>query len=380
MSNVKSKLFLFILSVLTISFISVGSAWAWTETSPEDHGFSEDALENAAAQIGAVETRYGVVFVQGSEIIHEKYFRGDKDTKHNAYSVTKSFSGALLGAAISIEALGISVDDQIEDYTDVPWRMDGEAAIEHVLSQTSQKDFLAGDPPGTNFVYQAGDYTLILPTLSKVINAALSDAGGEFAGMTTSTFKDEYIFNPLGLVNTEWPESDNSGNLKIAAGINTTCRDMAKLGLLYLNKGKWCEDQDGNPQACEKDNNGDPIGPVIIAQEYIEDSTTPPFPDANAAYGYLWWLNPSGDQEWVRPKSTGTTGTGAMVKGAPDNVYFAIGFYGQLIIVIPGYDMVVTTMGYTDVTDTLETLQKVWNAINCNLNLYNIDPGQCSEG
>ena len=68
-----------------------------------------------------------------------------------------------------------------------------------------------------------------------------------------------------------------------------------------------------------------------------------------------------------------------MVQGAPANVYFAIGFYGQLIIVIPDYDMVVTTMGYTDVDDTLETLQKVWNAINCNLALYDIAPDQCIE-
>lgn len=354
MLNCKAKFLFFILIVLiyfTGCVPEEGVEDDWAVESPDDHGLSTNALENAAAQIGTVETRYGVVFVKDGVIVYEEYFNGNRYSKYDAYSVTKSFSSALMGVAIT-EGLGISVDDKISAYTSIPtdWQgkpvMSVDATIEHVLSQTSHTD-----PPGEEFFYQAEDNTKILPTLSKVINQALMNNN---TGMTTAAFKDTYLLTPLGLVNTDWQETED-GNVKIASGIKTTCRDIAKLGLLYLNMGMW-------------------KGERIIDAQYILDSTTAPFPDANTAYGYLWWLNPSiaETRSWVRPKSAGTTGTGAMVQGAPDNVYFAMGYYGQLVIVIPDYNMVVTTMGYTDVTDSLDTLQAVWNAINGNLNLYNI--------
>ena len=51
-----------------------------------------------------------------------------------------------------------------------------------------------------------------------------------------------------------------------------------------------------------------------------------------------------------------------MVENTPDNMFMTTGFLGQLIIVVPDLDMVVTTMGITMEYETLHTLRKVWDA------------------
>jgi CubicO group peptidase (beta-lactamase class C family) len=99
---------------------------------------------------------------------------------------------------------------------------------------------------------------------------------------------------------------------------------MARLGLLWLNQGRWGDQQ-------------------LVAKEYIRAATSARFPQANTDYGYLWWLN--------------TTDS-----ATPTNGYQARGGNGQLIIVVPDEDIVVVTMGNTlGLSD--DATRNVWQAI-----------------
>ena len=97
-----------------------------------------------------------------------------------------------------------------------------------------------------------------------------------------------------------------SGGGHSGGGIFISTEDHARFGLLFLNKGKW-------------------EGKQLISELWINEATNPS--GSNASYGYMWWLN-----------SKGTT---RYWEGVPENVYYASGFGGNYIVVIPDFNMVV---------------------------------------
>jgi CubicO group peptidase (beta-lactamase class C family) len=92
--------------------------------------------------------------------------------------------------------------------------------------------------------------------------------------------------------------------LIIGNGLSLTARDMAKVGILYLQHGRWGDSQ-------------------LISSEYVADSTAEHNeggPPVHAAYGYMWW--------------TKKTKTGL-------DAFFAAGTGSQLIYVVPKLDLIV---------------------------------------
>jgi len=82
---------------------------------------------------------------------------------------------------------------------------------------------------------------------------------------------------------------------------------MARFGLLFLNDGKWDDEQ-------------------IISESWIQKATTPSVPNVN--YGYMWWLNKKGDRHW---------------EGLSENIYYAAGFGGNFIVIDKENGLVVVT-------------------------------------
>ncbi len=78
-------------------------------------------------------------------------------------------------------------------------------------------------------------------------------------------------------------------------------RDLAKIGYLYLNEGRWDDDQ-------------------LVPADYVRNSTTPGEHETNAegAYGWHWWVQPARGHD----------------------AYFARGYGGQVIHVVPELDLV----------------------------------------
>ena len=93
-----------------------------------------------------------------------------------------------------------------------------------------------------------------------------------------------------------------------------SARDMARFGLLCLNEGQW-------------------KGQQLISESWLQESTQP-WADAhdfgNSAYGYMWWV--------VEGDLWGEI-------GVPDGSYSAQGNWAQLILIIPGRDLVIVHRG-----------------------------------
>ncbi|MBT8178414.1 MAG: serine hydrolase [Eudoraea sp.] len=110
-----------------------------------------------------------------------------------------------------------------------------------------------------------------------------------------------------------WTEIDGlkmksvTGGGHSGGGIFISAEDMARFGLLFLNMGKWKDNQ-------------------LISKEWIEEALTPSKPNPN--YGYMWWLNQPGNRNW---------------EGLPENIFYAAGFGGNFIVICPDEDLVIVT-------------------------------------
>lgn len=134
--------------------------------------------------------------------------------------------------------------------------------------------------------------------------------------MSTLAFANRSLFGPLGSRATTWA-TDPQGYSIGGSELYLTPRAMAKVGYLYLRQGRWQDTQ-------------------LIQEEYLEASTrTQVFPGDSVVvpdtYGYLWWVS----------------------KVGPYASYYAIGYGGQTIYVIPALDVVLVTTARLDVPAAL---------------------------
>jgi len=197
--------------------------------------------------------------------------------------------------------------------------------IKHLLTQTAETE-----PAGTNFKYNSGDE---VNTLGKIITIA--------SGISSKEFARTNLFQPLGLQNYSWSKTvADMTDLPIGYGLKISPRDGAKLGQLFLNKGRW-------------------DGKQIISEQYLNEMIKPTFLSANSGYGYLVWLNNSLGT-WNRPFKSGA---GRMIPNAPEDMFMATGFYGRFIFVIPSLDIVIVTFGKKFVEESLDTAREFYNAI-----------------
>jgi CubicO group peptidase (beta-lactamase class C family) len=151
--------------------------------------------------------------------------------------------------------------------------------------------------PGTGFRYDSGGVIL----LSAILKAR--------TGMHADEYAARHLFPALGITKWYW-HRNAEGHTHAGGGLSLTARDMAKLGQLYLNKGRWA---------------GVQVLPAAWVEESLRmhvDLGSPGQPPTG--YGYLWWIMapaPGGKgREWVCA---------------------ARGRFGQFIFVVPEYDMIV---------------------------------------
>jgi CubicO group peptidase (beta-lactamase class C family) len=145
-------------------------------------------------------------------------------------------------------------------------------------------------PGGAHFRYDGIGSDL----LSVVLSTAIKQSAADFA--------KQKLFSPLHIDNYTW-HSDTEGYLHGESGLYLTARDMVKIGILYLQHGRWGDVQ-------------------VVSAAYVRDSTTrhnDGCPPVRSAYGYQWWIN--------------ETGTDLAA-------FFAAGQKGQLIYVVPKRDLV----------------------------------------
>lgn len=272
----------------------------------------------------------GLLILRNGYLLAERYYHGyDEGTLHTVQSVTKSFTSALVGIAIEkgfIKDVNQKILDFFPDLDSIE-NLDGRKRnirIEDLLTMRTGTDFHEhgfGSPnfelnrlaagwdtyylnrsmindPGKGFNYDSGGVVL----LSGILKNTTGKHADEFA--------DKYLFEPLGITKRFWIKN-SEGHPHTGGGLHLTLRGMAKLGQLYLRKGKW-------------------KGVQIVPEQWVDESFKLhvkfqlPEDHPYAGYGYYWWILK------IDPKDE-TRGY----------IYTALGLWGQFIFVIPRYDMVV---------------------------------------
>jgi CubicO group peptidase (beta-lactamase class C family) len=257
------------------------------------------------------------VIRHGYLVIDAYVYPFQPDTKHVIHSCTKSIISALVGIAIDegyIKGVDQSVLDLFPERTAANLDADkGAMTLEHVLTMATglechdsylyrwrglqqmresrdwvqfMLDLPMAEAPGTRFEYCNGASFL----LSAIIQ--------ETTGMTALAFAEKHLFGPLGISDVTWPS--NPQGITIGWGeLRMKPHDMAKIGYLYLNGGRW-------------------EGEQIVPAAWVEASTRQQIPAGTLSdgYGYQWWVDDA-------------------------SYHMALGYAGQYIVVVPDKDMVV---------------------------------------
>ena len=298
----------------------------WQATSPESVGYSTAKLEALRAWVKTEETTSMLVVRQGRVM----FSYGDVAHTSKVASVRKSILGMLYGNYVAsgkidltktVKQLGL--DDKqpflpSEEEVTLEQLLTARSGIYLPTGSFGQKDYMpprGSEQPGARYVYNNWDF----------------DAAG--VAFEKGTGRDIYealqtdLAVPLGMqdyVVAKQKKEYTPESLHGEYVMNLSTRDMARLGLLMLDKGKWGETQ-------------------IIPADWVRYMTTlvTPFRDINPTslrnygeperwgYGSLWWV-------WDQPPYPGGVRTGFM-QGA----YTAFGTGGTYITILPEEDLVV---------------------------------------
>lgn len=309
---------------------------AWDRGDAADAGFDPDALEAVAADAEASGANCLVVTRHG-RIVADWYWNGtDAASAQEVYSVTKSVASTVVGLAQADGAL--DVGDHASRYVEA-WEgtPSEDVTVENLVSNDSGRHWdavtdtqgLLSAPDRTRFALDLGqdeppgDVWVYNNSAIQTLDAVLSSA----TGTEPARYARDRLFEPLGMRHTEMTR-DSAGNTNMFSGMQSTCEDLARLGELYLQDGRWGDDE-------------------ILPSSWIHAATGRASQDLSGVYGYLWWLNRTGR---VSPASEPTGAdtpvpVGQLVPGAPEDMFWALGAGGQVVQVDPGSDTVVVRLG-----------------------------------
>ena len=298
--------------------------------------------------------------VRHDSIVYENYFDGyNERSLLPSFSMAKSYVSTLIGIALEEGSIS-SLQDPITKYIPVLLKKDKRFAkitLQHLLDMRSGLHFNEGSyglkddairlgfrpnirkyamkvgiekDPGGLFNYQSVNTLFLAMALQKA------------TGKTPSQYLEEKLWKPLGCESRAAWNTDNHG-LEIGyAGINSTARDYAKLGSLYLH-------------------NGTLNGKQILSVQWIERSVGGDSMFAYGGYHNQWWgvrslqeFSDSLQADDFRQKTGKTGKVVSYINPSRENRYFistnhpafhAQGLLGQFIYVFPEKDLVIVRLG-----------------------------------
>jgi CubicO group peptidase (beta-lactamase class C family) len=301
----------------------------------------------AAADYSKSKRGLSVLIIKNNKPVFEQYHNGHTaGTANFLASGTKSFSGAMLAAAIE-DGLIKSFDERVSE-TITEWKNDEQRSkitLRQLLSLTSGID---GSPPGRppgyaeaiNFPskYEAGTTfqygSVPFQIFGEVMHRKLLPKKE-----TVMDYLKRRILDPIGLDVSSW-RMQNGDQPNLPSGAFLTTREWAKFGQLLINDGKL-------------------NGKQILRKNHIRELTKGS--TANPNYGLTFWLNRSSDSN---AKIAQTNSRGARLmrrfniqsetdliskKGLgdklPKDIYVAAGAGKQRLYIIPSKDMVIVRQG-----------------------------------
>lgn len=251
----------------------------------------------------------------------------NKTDLHTLQSITKSITSILFGIAVDegyIKDINGSFSSYFKDYQiDTISNLKNKISLEHLLTMQSgikwneekfdllennclqmeaSKDwiqYVLDQPidtiPGISFNYNSGVSIL----LGKIIKEA--------TGKEINVWAEEKLFNPLGISNYYWKKTPK-GEFDTEGGLYLNIYDLAKIGYLMMNNGKWENTQ-------------------IVSQKWVEKSTKPIINvTEKLGYGYQWWIPKHSNQK--------------------TNIFAGNGYGDQFVMVAPDYKIIAIFFGW----------------------------------
>jgi CubicO group peptidase (beta-lactamase class C family) len=305
-------------------------------STPESQGISSDHIIKflEAIQQSGIEF-HSLMIVRHGHVITEGWWNPYQASyPHLLYSVSKSFTSTAIGFAVQ-EGL-LSVDDKVISFynEELPAVIsDNLAAMRikdlltmstgHVVDTTSAlRNGGAGKSWAKSFFEQPVEK---LPGTFFLYNTGATYMAGEILQKKTGKSLVEYLtprfFEPLGISDFHW-EKNEFGYDVAGYGLSVTTETLAKLGLFYLQKGKWNGKQLLAENWCEE-----------ATKKQVESSVTDKVSDWGQGYGYQFWRNTVGG-------------------------FRADGAFGQFSLVLPEQDMVVAIT--SESFDLGKSMNLVW--------------------
>ncbi|XMO87212.1 serine hydrolase [Algibacter sp. AS12] len=248
---------------------------------------------------------------------------------HTLQSVTKSITSILLGIAldlnkeynVSSKAMpliignkivlkderkqNISIEDLLTMRSGLQWNEetdhnDTTNDCFRLESSDNWIEYVLGKPieatPGTKFVYNGGATVLLGKIVRTITNKRID------------LWAEEKLFKPLGITDHYWKETPD-GEIDTEGGLYLKAEDLAKIGSMLLNKGKWNDTQ-------------------IVSESWVTTSTSPILKNVkpkwrrDMGYGYQWWI----PEYSVHGKT---------------RIYAGNGYGGQYLMMVPEHNLII---------------------------------------
>ncbi|MDH6356945.1 ChbG/HpnK family deacetylase [Parabacteroides sp. PF5-9] len=287
---------------------------------------------------------HSIMILQHGKVIAEEWMsEGDPQKTHILNSVSKTFTASAIGFAVTEGKLKVT-DKVISFFPDkLPAQVSPylqELEIRHLLTMSVGHDtdptgairrtedadwvetFLAypiEHKPGTLFVYNSLATYMLSAIIQKVTGEKVID------------YLYPRLFRPLGIVGATWQESPQGINTG-GWGLYVKTEDMAKLGQLFLQKGKW-------------------NGKQILPESWIEEATTSKIASLPAGVKREDLKVKPKDSDWLQ-------GYGYQMWRCRHNAYRADGANGQYIIILPEQDAVIVTTAH--IGDMQAEINLIW--------------------
>ena len=286
---------------------------AFVRATPESQGISSDLFAALLRELDAskdTEMHHFMALRHGKVICECNFAPYPKGMWHITHSMCKSITGMAIGMLIEEEKLKLdeNIYDIFPDHINAFSKIFRPViTVENLLTMTSGVTFnesgiVSGNDwlgsflnasvngkPGTEFQYNS----LNTYVLSAIVTKR--------TGKTLTEYLTPRLFGPLGITKYYW-ETCPKGITKGGWGLFLCAEDMAKLGQLYLQRGKW-------------------NGQQLVSEYWIEISTARHLKTQNDTYGY-------GYQLWMEQR--------------PGSFEYN-GMLGQNVIIYPDMDMVLVT-------------------------------------
>lgn len=304
----------------------------WEVASPESQGVNSEKLEEAMAYLKSICGKDGVsqaVVVRNGYVIWKGSYI---DKMHNIFSCTKSFTSTVLG--LLIDDGKCSLETLAKDYVPSLKKRYPTLTLRHFTTLTSGYEAVHKTTPfspdiplfesGTKFHYGDTSMNQFANVLTRI------------AGEPIEELFKRRIAEPCGLNLEKWRWGNfgvvdgllvNGGSGSQSKGMHISAQELARFGLLFLNRGKW----NGNQ---------------LISAEWVEQATSaqvhtyvPPYKrrawytSLIGAYGFNWWVNGArrdGKLRWPQ---------------APPKTAAVQGNYNNYCFIVPEWEMVIVRLG-----------------------------------